>query len=304
MIKETKIIAKISEGLGNQLFMYANSFSLSKKYNLDFYIDNLSGYYHKKKIYEFELDKFNISSKYAPINYTFANPYRNLLKKLNIMFAILDNKKKFIFENKDINKKTHYQPITINDSKDIFFLDGNFEFEKYFSDYRNLILKEFQIANSDSFFQNKYLKLIQSKNVISICVRQNRYSERNTKNITSTNLEKSNLFLRESIDYIYRGINYFKNKIDNPLFLIWSNDFSNLDNFFSTDDFIFVKNNFDKIITDFFLLTQCKYFIVAPSTFHWWGAWLSDFKDKICIRPKNLNASNNSDFWPESWHPI
>ena len=126
MIKETKIIAKISEGLGNQLFMYANSFSLSKKYHLDFYIDNLSGYYHKKKIYKFELDKFNISSKYAPINYTFANPYRNLLKKLNIMFAILDNKKKFIFEKKDINKKSHYQPITINNSKDIFFFGWKF----------------------------------------------------------------------------------------------------------------------------------------------------------------------------------
>ena len=26
-----KIIVKISEGLGNQLFMYANAFSLSKK---------------------------------------------------------------------------------------------------------------------------------------------------------------------------------------------------------------------------------------------------------------------------------
>ena len=51
----------------------------------------------------------------------------------------------------------------------------------------------------------------------------------------------------------------------------------------------------------FFLLKNCKYFIVGPTTFHWWGAWLSDYKDKICIRPKNLNPSNNVDFWPNSW---
>ena len=57
----------------------------------------------------------------------------------------------------------------------------------------------------------------------------------------------------------------------------------------------------DKILTDFFLLTQCKYFIVGPSTFHWWGAWLANFEDKICVRPKNLNPSNNKDFWPEKW---
>ena len=36
-----KIITKISEGLGNQLFMYANSYSLCKKNNFDHYIDTL-----------------------------------------------------------------------------------------------------------------------------------------------------------------------------------------------------------------------------------------------------------------------
>ena len=76
------------------------------------------------------------------------------------------------------------------------------------------------------------------------------------------------------------------------------------DKYFDTNKFIFVINNKDKILTDFFLLTQCRYFIVGPSTFHWWGAWLSNFDDKICVRPKNLNPSNNRDFWPEKWVTI
>ena len=41
------IIAKISEGLGNQFFMYANAYAISKKYGLNFYIDPYSGYYKK-----------------------------------------------------------------------------------------------------------------------------------------------------------------------------------------------------------------------------------------------------------------
>ena len=49
-MKNKKIIVQISEGLGNQLFMYAHSFSLSKRLNYVLEIDNISGF-KKKKIY-------------------------------------------------------------------------------------------------------------------------------------------------------------------------------------------------------------------------------------------------------------
>jgi hypothetical protein len=75
-------------------------------------------------------------------------------------------------------------------------------------------------------------------------------------------------------------------------------------NIFLTMIFYMLKTKKDKILTDFYLLTQCKNFIVGPSTFNWWGAWLSDQKNKICIRPKNINPSNNKDFWPENWIKI
>ena len=38
-----KIIVRIAEGIGNQLFMYAHAYVLSKKINYDLYIDNTSG---------------------------------------------------------------------------------------------------------------------------------------------------------------------------------------------------------------------------------------------------------------------
>ena len=33
---------------------------------------------------------------------------------------------------------------------------------------------------------------------------------------------------------------------------------------------------------DFYLLTLCQNFIVGPTSFHWWGAWLSQNNNKIC----------------------
>ena len=46
-----------------------------------------------------------------------------------------------------------------------------------------------------------------------------------------------------------------------------------------------------------------KYFIVGPTTFHWWAAWLCNDENRIVVRPndKELNLSCNDDFWPESW---
>ena len=44
------MITKISEGLGNQLFMYAHAYALSKSHSMDFYIDPYSGYYQKNII--------------------------------------------------------------------------------------------------------------------------------------------------------------------------------------------------------------------------------------------------------------
>ncbi len=296
-----KIITKISEGLGNQLFMYANSYSLSKKNNFDHYIDRVSGYYQKKHMYAFILDRFCISAETASKEFSFENPYKNLLKKISIFFDIFRRKKKFYFEKKDSNKFTKYSPLDLSKAYNHFFIDGNFESEKYFYNDRNDLLNELDIKNKDLFSDNKYLDIIRKNNVVSICVRQNRFSERITNRYSSNNSNKSILFVKETIDYINKAIKYFNKRIDNPKYLIWSNNFDNLDKYFDTKKFTFVINDKDKILTDFFLLTQCKYFIVGPSTFHWWGAWLSNFEDKVCVRPKNLNPSNNRDFWPEKW---
>ena len=296
-----KIIVKISEGLGNQLFMYANAFAISKRYNLQLNLDPYSGYY-KSNLRSYMLDNFNISSKIATSNFIFSNPYKKLKKKILVKLDFFKKKKTFLFEKKNNDKLTKYTPINIDNTNDFFFVDGNFESEKYFKEYKKDLIEEFSLKSNLN--KNKYLDIINNQNVVSICIRQNRFSERKKNKFDKNSIIKSQRFVIDTVDYVYRSIEFMKTKIKDPIFLLWSNDFTGLDNFFPTNDFKYVNNPENKILNDFFLLTQCKNFIVGPSTFNWWGAWLSSKENKICVRPKNLNPSNNADFWPEDWIKI
>ena len=295
------IIAKISEGLGNQLFMHANAYTISRKFDLNLCLDPYSGYY-KNNIRSYMLNNFNISSKIASSEWIFSNNYRNLIKKIKIKCDFFKKKKSFLFESKDKNKFTKFSSIKLDNFNDQIYVDGNFESEKYFSDYRNDLLNEFSFKKDMS--NNKYLDIIRKHNVVSISIRQNRYSERRNNKFDQNSISKSQDFVAKTVDYIYQAIKLISSKVNNPKFLLWSNDFTGLEKYFPTNKFLYVINPEDKILNDFYLLTQCKYFIVGPSTFSWWGAWLSNNKSKICIRPKTINPSNNLDFWPESWISI
>ena len=78
-----KIVVKIAAGLGNQMFMYANAYTLSKKYSLNLTIDNTSGYFQKNRTLsrEYKLDIFNISSKKSCSVDKFDNYLKHFAKK-------------------------------------------------------------------------------------------------------------------------------------------------------------------------------------------------------------------------------
>ena len=307
MKNQKKLYVEISENLGNQLFMYAHGYALSKYLDRKLYIDTNSGYSNSKNIGSYRLNNFNISGSILKHKKNFLYNFKYFKKKFLLKLDSFKREKIFFLEKRDIKKKTKYynEDYLKKNKSNTIYLKGNFESELYFLNYRNDILKELSFKNKYKYKKNKYYKYILNNNVVAIVVRQNRFNERNIYQKNNILFKKkSDIFLEKQIKYIKNSINYFKNKIKNPKFLIWSNDFSNLDKYFN-NNFLFVRNsNKSKDLTDLYLLTHCKYFIVSPSTFSWWGAWLSKRKGKICVRPKNLNVSNNNDFWPKEWKSI
>ena len=72
-------------------------------------------------------------------------------------------------------------------------------------------------------------------------------------------------------------------KVQNPQYFIWTNDKENFEQFSNR----LIINNYnlinENVINDFYLFQYAKNFIVGPSSFHWWGAWLNKIQIKFVL---------------------
>jgi len=88
-----------------------------------------------------------------------------------------------------------------------------------------------------------------------------------------------------SIDYYKKAIKYISENVENPTFFIFSDDINWCRENLSINGICFFVENFKDELYELKLMSQCNHFIIANSTFSWWGAWLSVNADKKVIMP-------------------
>lgn len=312
---ENKLIVRIANGFGNQMFNYAAGYAFAKRMGYTLLVDDESSSFSdiiksKKKKYmhwepKYELSIFKISSKIASDEYKFNSFFKKIYRKVLIFLDFFILKKKFLIEKKNKLKisNSNLSYYNKNYNKLVFF-EGYFESENFFKDYQKDLVNEFSLKSTPKTNKD-YLISIQNTNSVSIAVRRDRFSERLIDQLNNEKTTKSKNFETQTHNYIFNAVKYFENKIENPNFFLFSDNFNGLDKIFDRNKYTFVENFIEnKSLEDFYLMTSCKHFIVGPTSFHWWAAWLASYKNKICTCPKNINPSNNVDFWPENWNRI
>ena len=78
---------------------------------------------------------------------------------------------------------------------------------------------------------------------------------------------------------------YYSENVENPTFFIFSDDINWCRENLSINGICFFVENFKDELYELKLMSQCNHFIIANSTFSWWGAWLSVNADKKVIMP-------------------
>ena len=91
-----KLVVRIANGLGNQLFTYASAYAFAKQLNRELLIDEKSGFLNEERKIKYELNYFNITSKLSANEYKFDNQLKNikrfLLKRID-KFSRTNNKR-------------------------------------------------------------------------------------------------------------------------------------------------------------------------------------------------------------------
>ena len=277
------IITKIKGGLGNQLFQYAVGRAVALHHKVPLKLDTTI--FETYKLHNgYRLDQFAIQAEIAA-----DNEIINLKGRNNVLFSALRKagfvKRKSYFKE----KRSSYFDVSVF-KNNFVYLDGYWQNELYFSDIRELLLKELSPNSSMNDLGCAYLDSIKKSNSVSIHVRRGDYL--NLKNINVLD-----------VDYYFKAVDYIRKIIGKPTFYIFSDDLDWCKSSLSfLDDCVYMEGTQTEI-DDLKLMSFCQHNIIANSSFSWWGAWLNQNPNKTVIAPKDwlLNDPGSSNVILSDW---
>lgn len=282
------IIVRVYGGLGNQMFQYAFYKALLKQ-NENVYLD-ISDYDIHNHHNGFELEKiFDIK---------FNNASKSQIKKVSI------DKKKYIYRiikkifNIDIVKSSEYiemnniSNVRLQRMPDNIYFNGFWQDKVYIEYIYNEILEEFKFKQVLDGKNKDLLTKLEGYETVSVHIRRGDY------------LNNKSLGEICDKDYYKRAIQFIESKIDNPVFVFFSDDMNWVkDNFKLGYKCIYVDwNKKENSYKDMQLMSLCKHNIIANSTFSWWAAFLNKNKNKIVIGPQKwCNEFENNNLLLDGW---
>ena len=260
-------------GLGNQMFQIASGYGIAKKNNMECFIINSS----------------NVSKgdfTHTEDNNFFMNTIFTNFPIINLEFI---NMKEVISYNEESKNCFIFNDIVL---KDDVLLNGYFQNEKYFIDYKNIIIESFKdniiyktILNKIKI-NDKYNLMLQ--NSYFLHVRRGDYVNHPTHQI-------------DYDTYYSKAISYILERDENAFFFIVSDDIEFCQSYS-------ILNNINKVffinpnpLETIYVMSLCyKGSICCNSTFSWWGSYLNNNRNKIVLFPnKWINNDWVNDIYYE-----
>ena len=259
--------------LGNQMFQYAATRGIAHNRGFEWCIPN-----HKDVVVDYLGNKLRIEL------FNCFNLYNLSSKNLFLLdrgYAPVVQEKFFHFDDELFN-------LCPNDVS----LSGFFQSEKWFKNIEQQIRDDFSFK--DEILDPCKEMISQVDKPIGLHIRRGDY------------LKNSGNHYNLGLDYCEKALEMFDSDREVIIFSDDSN-WCKEQELFSGDRFMVSES--ESSYVDLCLMSLCSDFIIANSTFSWWGAWLSENKNKKVIAPSNwfgpeLSHNDTKDLIPEKWTVI
>jgi hypothetical protein len=175
-------------------------------------------------------------------------------------------------------------------------MHGYFQSEKYFQDFSEEIKSIFAPADSiTDYIQQKYSDVLSEKNKVALHIR----TAKRASNDYDVHSSASYEFIEES-----------QSHFSDNLYVVFADNMEIAKTILPEGkSYFFVEN--EENYTDLFFMTMFDKYIVSPSTFGWWGAWLSQNQQPLVTIKKDWFAIGKSkehlninDIVPDRWIKI
>jgi hypothetical protein len=299
--KQKKTILRLHGGLGNQLFSYAAArrFSIVNKTKL--VIDNETAF-KKDLTYNrfYELDGFSLKTDLATYKEKL-KPLPTLRHKvkrnINIKFPV--EERSYVSQ---FHKIDDFSLLKLKQKSSVLYIEGYWQSELFFQDCSDIIKQDLTINTELDELSQQFENLIKTSNSVAVHIRF--YDDKNDENKI--------LNKRWMLDYYSAALQKMEESIHKPVYFIFTNRPDIVDGIclFPNERCHIIQHNLkpENSFKDFWLMTCCKNFIIANSTFSWWGAWLSTCPYKKIIAPEPHNALGtgwqSKSIIPKSWDTL
>ena len=289
-------IVKFKGGLGNQLFQYVFFRRLGILYNEDvkadfsYYKNNRDNKIKVPKIFKFRVNiDCATDEELNNILHLGTNNNQNSLKyKIKIFIEKTINKKYFFEKNRSF--------IDVSSIIDYVYFDGYWQSYKYLRGIEDFIINELNLKEPLSKSARNMIESFKNENSVFIGKRFGDYLSKKNKKIFG-DIKK---------DYYIKAIEIIKNSVNNPLFIVFSDDIKLAKDYFKgVRNLIFFEEPKISDEEELIIRSKCKHAIIPNSTFNWWGAWLIENPNKIIIAPKKWFADGSPiEIIPPEWISI
>jgi hypothetical protein len=297
-----KLIVRLKGGLGNQLFCYAAARRLSLVNDAELILDTVSGFEYDhlyKRTYS--LTGFSIPARLAT-----QQERMEPLGRIRRMFA------RKLSASKPLEKRRYIQQVGVDFDPGILalrlqegmtYFDPFGQSEGYFDDIREKLQQDLVMSVPGDLDNLKMSERIQSTDSVALHVRW----------FDSGGGEYSS---NMSQAYYERAIANLLAKVPEAYFFVFSDRPNQtkalLAPLMGGRPFTLVHHNaaIGNAEADFWLMRQCRHFIIGNSTFAWWAAWLAE-QDRsgtqVFAPLRNVNPEHSVTAWgfpgllPDRW---